>query len=139
MEEMRIEIENVSKAKENFEERLAAYMRFASLMDKKGVTPYNVSKNTGIATSTLSDWKNGKSMPKPNKLQKIAEYLDTSMGFLLTGEEGKISEEDAKLDVVISEDVELKKAIKKYYTLDERKKKHVIELINLLSQSYDKQ
>ncbi len=71
-------------------ERLEAYNRFLSAMNKKNVTPYNVSKNTGIATSTLSDWKNGKSMPKPDKIKKIANYLDVTMEYLLTGEEKEI-------------------------------------------------
>lgn len=135
MQEPKIEIENSDSSKEKLAERLAAYQRFLSELNKKDITPYNVSKNTGIATSTLSDWKNGKSMPKPDKMKKIANYLSVSMEYLLTGDDFKYSEEDALLDIHISEDVELKEAIKKYYTLDDKKKKHVIELINLLSEN----
>jgi transcriptional regulator with XRE-family HTH domain len=36
---------------------------------------YKVSKETKIPYSTLSDWKNGKSVPKAEKLQKVADYF----------------------------------------------------------------
>ncbi len=47
------------------------YERFALLLAENNVTPYRVSKDTGIATATLSDWKNGRSTPKNDKLQKL--------------------------------------------------------------------
>lgn len=111
-----------------------SYERFAKILDNKGITPYRVHKDTGIATATLSDWKNGKSTPKQDKMKIIADYLCVGLEYLTTGSETKYSEEDALLDVRISEDWKLKEAIKKYYTLNDRKKKHVIELINLLSE-----
>ena len=40
------------------------YEIFAKLLEQKGVTPYQVYKATGVAQSSLSDWKNGKSKPK---------------------------------------------------------------------------
>lgn len=58
------------------------YEIFEKLMKEKGVTPYRVHKETGIATSTLSDWKNGKSTPKQDKLQKIADYFNVSLDYL---------------------------------------------------------
>lgn len=112
------------------------YEIFENLCKQRDVTPYRVGKATGIATSTLTDWKKGKSTPKQDKLIKIAEYFGISLEYLVTGKEPleKYSDEDALLDVRISEDKELKEALKKYYTLDEQKKKHVIETINMLSE-----
>lgn len=51
------------------------YEKFEELLSKKNSTPYRVSKATGIATATLSDWKNGKSTPKKDKLALIANYF----------------------------------------------------------------
>ena len=51
------------------------------------MTPYKISQLTGIATSTLSDWKNGKSMPKQDKMQKIADLFNVSVDYLMTGKE----------------------------------------------------
>lgn len=63
------------------------YSIFEMLCDKNGITPYKVGKETGIATSTLSDWKNGKSTPKQDKLKLIADYFNVSVDYLMTGKE----------------------------------------------------
>lgn len=63
------------------------YEIFAKLLEEHGVTPYQVFKATGVAQSSLSDWKNGKSKPKYEKMVKIADYFNVSVNYLLTGEE----------------------------------------------------
>ena len=108
------------------------YAIYQKLLDEKGLKNADISRATGIANMTLSDWKNGKSTPKQDKLMKIADYFGVSLNYLMTGSDSKYSDTDAMLDVQISEDTELKEAIKKYYSLDDRKKKHILELINLL-------
>lgn len=59
------------------------YEIFSTLLQKHGVTPYKVSKETGIPQSTLSDWKRGISTPKNDKLQKIADYFGVSLAYLM--------------------------------------------------------
>lgn len=110
------------------------YEIFLKLLNEKGVTAYKVGKATGIAGSTFTDWKSGRSVPKQEKLQKIADYFGVSLDYLMTGKDSRLSAEDALLDVQISEDIELKEALKKYYSLSDKKKKHVLELIDLLSE-----
>lgn len=63
------------------------YEIFVRLLEKYGVTAYKVSKSTGIAGSTFSDWKSGRSVPKQEKLQKIADYFGVSIDYLMTGNE----------------------------------------------------
>lgn len=63
------------------------YEIFSSLLQKNGVTPYKVSKETGVSQSTLSDWKRGLSTPKLDKLQKIANYFGVTVNYLMTGED----------------------------------------------------
>lgn len=114
-----------------------SYERFAKILNDKGITPYRVHKDTGIATATLSDWKNGKSTPKQDKLKKIAEYFGVTVDYLMTGEDShfdKFSEENAYLVGKIRNDTELNKALLKYFALSDVKKKHIVELINLLSE-----
>ena len=59
------------------------YEKYALLRDKRGLTDYAVSKATDIAPSTLSDWKNGVSAPKVDKLVKIARLFGMSLDELL--------------------------------------------------------
>lgn len=59
------------------------YERFAELMKEKGVTAYKVSSDTGIAQSTLSDWKSGKITPKIDKLILLANYFDVDVEYLV--------------------------------------------------------
>lgn len=63
------------------------YDIFAKLIEERGITPYRVHKETGVAQSTLSDWKNGKGTPSVDKLKKIADFLGVSVDYLLTGKE----------------------------------------------------
>lgn len=63
------------------------YEVYEQLLQKHGTTNYKVAKETGIAQSVLSAWKNGISTPKQDKLQKIADYFNVSVDFLMTGKE----------------------------------------------------
>lgn len=63
------------------------YEVYARLRDEKGVRDATIAKATGIGRSTFSDWKNGRSTPKDEKLQKIADYLGVSAYYLRTGKE----------------------------------------------------
>lgn len=51
------------------------YEKFAQLINERGITPYRISKETGISQVTLSDWKHGRSEPKLDKIIKITNYL----------------------------------------------------------------
>ena len=59
------------------------YERYVELRDKKGVTDYRVSEDTGISRSTFTDWKNGRSAPKVEKLLLLAEYFDVDVEYLI--------------------------------------------------------
>lgn len=59
------------------------YDRFVQLLQEKGITAYRVSKETGVTQTTLSDWKTGRATPKTATLQKIADYFDVSLDWLV--------------------------------------------------------
>lgn len=59
------------------------YNRYKELLKKAGKTSYQVSKDTGIAQSTLSDWKSGRSKPKVEKLKILADYFGVDVGYFL--------------------------------------------------------
>lgn len=59
------------------------YHKYETLCNERGVTSYRVAKDTGIAQSTLSDWKSGISNPKLDKLKILAEYFGVSIEYFL--------------------------------------------------------
>ncbi|MFR2233332.1 MAG: helix-turn-helix domain-containing protein [Roseburia intestinalis] len=59
------------------------YKKFAELLLKTGKTAYQVSKDTKISTSTLTNWKQGKYSPKVDKLKILAEYFGVSIDYFL--------------------------------------------------------
>lgn len=69
------------------------YEKFQELLDKYGKTAAQVSKETGVASSTLSEWKKGKYTPKLDKLQKIADFFNVPIDYFSTTET-KISMND---------------------------------------------
>lgn len=59
------------------------YKKFECLLVERNITPYKVSKTTGISTATLSDWKSGRSKPKVDKLKILAKYFDVPIDYFL--------------------------------------------------------
>lgn len=113
------------------------YEIYQRLLDEKHLKNADISRATGISNMTLSDWKHGKTTPKQDKLQKIADYFGVSLEYLTTGKEpefDKYGAEETHLYSQIRNDAELFKALSKYFKLSDAKKKHVVELINLLSE-----
>lgn len=63
------------------------YEVFEKLLASHGVKTSEVCAATGIAQSTFSDWKNGRSTPKIEKLRKIADYFGVTVEYLITGDD----------------------------------------------------
>lgn len=90
------------------------YEIYCKLRDERGLKDSDVVKATGITKSTFSDWKSGRSKPKQDKLQKIADFFGVSAEYLMTGKEGEddnkyyINEETAAIAQDIFENKELR-------------------------------
>ena len=61
------------------------YQTFEHLLKQHNTTVYRVAKSTGISAVTFTDWKNGRSIPKADKLKRIADYFGISLDELLGG------------------------------------------------------
>lgn len=62
------------------------YSKFVELMRQRNLKFVDISKATGIPASTFSDWKKGKSKPKVDKLQKIANFFGVPVTEFLESE-----------------------------------------------------
>ena len=63
------------------------YEVFEQLLQKFGVSSYQVAKDTGISQSTLSSWKARRNLLSGEKATKIANYFGVSVDYLMTGKE----------------------------------------------------
>lgn len=110
------------------------YEIYQILLDEKGLKNADVARATGISNMTLSDWKRGKSVPKSDKMRKIAEYLNVSVDYLMTGKDGaftkEIAETDAKLLFI---NKEIKEYALKLNNLPKEKQKIIMDLIDQIS------
>lgn len=59
------------------------YEKFLGLLEQSGKTAYQVSKDTGISTATLSNWKQGNYKPKIEKIKVLAEYFGVAVDHFL--------------------------------------------------------
>ena len=55
---------------------MITYEKYAKIRDEKNLTDGKVAEIAGIGRSTFSDWKSGRSIPKLEKMQKIADALE---------------------------------------------------------------
>lgn len=96
------------------------YERYCQIRDRLGYNNQKVAELSGVRTSLFSEWKSGRSTPKTENLQKIADVLGVSLQYLATGEESKQAQRlgayyakianDKELSIIVEDICELKRA-----------------------------
>ena len=110
------------------------YERYKKLLDEKGLKNSDVSRGANVSNMTLSDWKNGKTVPKTSTIKKIAEFLDVSVDYLTCGKEID-NKEMARIDIELAkQDIETKNYMLKFAKLELEKKKQIMSLIDMLGE-----
>lgn len=75
--------------------------RIDELLLSKGIKPAQMSRDLGFSSGLYSQWRKGLQNPSRAKLKDIAEYLDVSVDFLVTGAEAEsniqLSEDESEL------------------------------------------
>lgn len=56
---------------------------FKHLLQNSDITAYQMSKDTGISESLISNWKSGRQLPKYDSLNILADYFNVSGDYLL--------------------------------------------------------
>jgi len=64
---------------------MAGYEKYSTIRDKRKMRDADVARQSGVTASTFSDWKSGRSLPKVEKLRKIAAVLDVTIDELVEG------------------------------------------------------
>jgi len=122
------------------------YEIYAQLRDKKGVRDSDVAKATGVTKSTFTDWKKGRSVPKDEKIQKIADYFGVSAHYLRTGQDTKTitisAEPFRKLQDRFDDELApgLSQVKKMYVLFDENDRNEILALMKAkLSKYFDEE
>lgn len=73
------------------------YERLRRICKEKGTTVTHMLSTLGISTGSTGNWKKGQ-LPKGDILIKIADYLNTSIDYILLGEyRSDVSKDEKKL------------------------------------------
>lgn len=56
---------------------------FVKMLDKKNISAYRLSQDTGITQGMISYWKSGERMPSAENLITLADYFECSVDYLL--------------------------------------------------------
>lgn len=91
--------------------------RIFSILAEKKLKQKDLAEYVGISTSAISDWKKKNTNPSAENLSAIADFLNVSLKFLLTGE-------DRNESIQFTDDI--KELISYYNVLDERSKGKII-------------
>lgn len=62
---------------------------YESLCKQRGISCSKAAQEMGINKGTVSVWRNKGTRPQAAQLEKIAEYFDVTVDYLLTGEKEK--------------------------------------------------
>lgn len=109
------------------------YEIYQRLLDEKGLKNSDVSRGANVSNMTLSDWKRGKTTPKTDTMQKIADFLGVSVDYIMTGKENQFTIEMADMDADL---IMLEKRIKEYAIklskLSEEDREDIMKMIDRL-------
>ena len=59
--------------------------RLTRAIEEKGISKYQIAKETKITEATLSNYCNGKGKPSPSIVMQLASFLDVDFDWLLNG------------------------------------------------------
>ena len=105
------------------------YNIFAYLCTKKGVSTTKAALDLGFSRSAPNHWKEKNGRPKNENMQKIADYFNVTVDYLLTGEEPETEKsQPAEIDKLANSEIK-KKLVEYFDTLPEEKLIALLALI----------
>ncbi|MBE6707944.1 MAG: helix-turn-helix transcriptional regulator [Ruminococcaceae bacterium] len=64
-------------------------IKLKELRESKGLSQYTFARDFGVSQSAVGNWESGIRLPKADIIEKIAEYFDVSVDYLLGRTEEK--------------------------------------------------
>lgn len=108
------------------------------LLDEKKMTQKEFSDRTGIATTTISDWRKKNTNPGSDKILAICAALDVTPEYLLSG----VSEDSTRgknMDyLIIPKDTEERTLLDLFNNMDFVERTHIMEYAQKISEKRSK-
>ena len=92
--------------------------RIFELLDKRGMSQKEFSEKTGIAQSSISDWKRKKTNPVSEKILIICSVLDVTPYELLGATDGIGSRSNPSEYILVTKDSEYGRALMQFLELE---------------------
>lgn len=108
--------------------------RVFELLKEKKMSQKEFSEATGIAQSTISDWRKKSTNPSSDKIMIICDVLGVTPYYLLSGIGRTIGNTDIVDYTIISHDSEDAVILQDYHNLDVKKQQRVIGYIQALKE-----
>ena len=108
--------------------------RIFELLKERGMSQKEFAHKTGIAESTISDWKKKRTNPVSDKILIISEVLGVTPYELLSGAENSGERSRENKTYVISKDSELGGLIEDYQRLDTAMQKRLLGYMEALKE-----
>lgn len=105
--------------------------RIFALIDEKGMTQKEFSKQTDISQSTISDWKRKKTNPSADKILKICEVLQITPYELLAERDIALCKETDYMVALNEQEAEV---LEGFRNLTDRKKERLMGYLNALQE-----
>ena len=108
--------------------------RIFEILDKRGMSQKEFSEKTGIAQSSISDWKRKKANPVSDKILIICNVLNVTPYELLGGTAGVGNRTNPSYFILVEKNSELGRSILTFFALDKEKQGRVLGYLKALSE-----
>ncbi len=105
--------------------------RIFKIMNERGMSQIDFSKNTGISQSTISDWKRKKTNPAADKIMTICDVLNVTPYEILQGRRENKTDLDYRVVTAGTEDFDLLSEIE---TLNAKQKERLKGYLSAIKQ-----
>ena len=106
--------------------------RIFELLDKQGMSQKEFSEKTGIAQSSISDWKRKRTNPVSEKILIICEVLGVTPYELLGGTDGVGKRSNPSDVIIIEKESEIGKMVIEYLAMDKTVQGRILGYIDAL-------
>lgn len=104
------------------------------ILKEKGISQKEFAQRTGIAESSISDWKKKRTNPVSDKILIICEVLGVTPYELLSGAEHTGSRSKDNVTYVISKGTEIGELVETYQALDTASQKRLMGYMEALKE-----